>query len=301
MSWIESLQMPGQLKQSVDSIIRDHQARGRYFTVGGLKSFLIEEGEGEPVVCIHGVPASSFLYRKVISELANNGMRGLAFDLPGLGLADRPDQFDYRWSSLSRFCRDATTELGLSKFHLVVHDIGGPIGLMLAANHPDKIASLTILNTFVDAHTFRPPWMMAPFRWPIAGAAWLFFMNRWLLYLLFRYTGIQSFAGIHRQEIYAYVSLLKRNDHGSAFLKIMRSFELTSRVTELCHRAITSRDYPIQILWGQNDHALDVRKHGKRIADLAAVPCTNLAGKHFLQEDNAPAIAAAIARLAGQA
>ena len=47
------------------------------------------------MVCLHGVPASSFLYRKVLAELAGRGLRGVAFDLPGLGLADRPARFDY--------------------------------------------------------------------------------------------------------------------------------------------------------------------------------------------------------------
>lgn len=60
---------------------------------------VIDEGDGPPVVCLHGVPASSFLYRKVVPELAARGLRGLAFDLPGLGLAERPQDFDYSCAS----------------------------------------------------------------------------------------------------------------------------------------------------------------------------------------------------------
>ena len=50
----------------------------------------LEQGDGEPVVLLHGVPVSSFLYRKVVPELAGRGLRGVAFDFPGLGLAERP-------------------------------------------------------------------------------------------------------------------------------------------------------------------------------------------------------------------
>ena len=72
-------------------VIAEHERSGRYFTVGDrVESFVLDVGIGEPVVCLHGVPASSFLYRKVVRELAARGLRGVAFDLPGLGLAARP-------------------------------------------------------------------------------------------------------------------------------------------------------------------------------------------------------------------
>ncbi|MGE5292217.1 MAG: alpha/beta fold hydrolase, partial [Micromonosporaceae bacterium] len=62
--------------------------------------------------------------------------RGVAFDLPGFGLAERPPGYDYSWTSLGRFCAAAVDELGLGRFHLVVHDIGGPVGFELATAMP---------------------------------------------------------------------------------------------------------------------------------------------------------------------
>lgn len=82
-----------------------------------MRSFVREQGarEREAVVCMHGVPASSFLYRKVLGELAERGLRGVAFDLPGLGLADRPAQFDYTWTGLGQFCVASVDALGPSR------------------------------------------------------------------------------------------------------------------------------------------------------------------------------------------
>jgi haloalkane dehalogenase len=98
-------------------VIAEHERSGRYFTVAGqVESFVLDHGNGEPVVCFHGVPASSFLYRKVIRELAARGLRGIAFDLPGLGLAARPVDFDYTWTGLGRFALAAVDELGLDRF-----------------------------------------------------------------------------------------------------------------------------------------------------------------------------------------
>jgi len=75
-------------------VVADHRAAGRAFTAAGMTGFVREAGDGRTVLCVHGVPASSFLYRKVLNELAARDLRGGAFDLPGLGLADRPENFD---------------------------------------------------------------------------------------------------------------------------------------------------------------------------------------------------------------
>ena len=148
---------------SVESVISQHESSGRYFDAADTRSFVLEQGAGEAVVCMHGVPASSFLYRKVLTELASRGLRGIAFDLPGLGLADRPTDFDYTWTGLGRFATAAVDALGLERFHLVVHDLGGPVGFELAAALPDRVASITVLNTLVEVDTFKRPWSMEPF------------------------------------------------------------------------------------------------------------------------------------------
>jgi pimeloyl-ACP methyl ester carboxylesterase len=121
---------------------------------GGVETFVLDLGHGQPVVCLHGVPASSFLYRKLIVELAARGLRGIAFDLPGLGLAERPAAFDHTWTGLGRFASAAVEALDLDRFHLVVHDIGAPVGFELAAAHPGRVASLTVLNAPVEVDTF---------------------------------------------------------------------------------------------------------------------------------------------------
>ena len=133
-----------------ESLIAAHHAAGATFTAGGVQSFVRSEGTGTPVLLVHGLPASSYLYRKVIPELASHGLRAVAFDLPGMGLADRPTTFDYRISGLGDFAAAAVESLGLTSFHLVVHDAGGPVGFELVRRRPEAIRSLTILDTVVE-------------------------------------------------------------------------------------------------------------------------------------------------------
>ncbi|MDQ6776269.1 MAG: alpha/beta fold hydrolase, partial [Actinomycetota bacterium] len=258
-----------------------------------------EQGDGEPVVCVHGVPSSCFLYRKVIAGLATRGLRGVAFDLPGLGLADRPADFDYTWSGLGRFCLAAVDALGLARFHLVVHDIGGPVGFELAAAARGRVASLTVLNTIVDVDTFKRPWSMEPFARRGLGELYLRTLSKPAFRMLMRLQGIQDMSAVTGAELDAYVDLLRATDGGRAFLQIMRSFERTPEKRELYRSVLRDRAYPVQIVWGANDPALTLSEHGevaRRAAGLKQI--RTVPAKHFLQEDQAPAIAEHISRLA---
>src|SRR4051812_50187048 len=93
--------------------IEVHQAAGRRFQAGGVQSFVRDQGRGTPVVLLHGVPTSSFLYRKVIPVVADQGLRALAFYFPGLGLSERPDGLDYSWSGPARGAGRAVGRPGL--------------------------------------------------------------------------------------------------------------------------------------------------------------------------------------------
>jgi len=251
------------------------------------------------VLCLHGVPASAFLYRKVIAELAALGLRGVAIDLPGLGLADRPAAFDYSWSGLGRFCVEAVDALGLSRFHLVVHDIGGPVGFELAAAMPDRIASLTVLNTVVDVDGFRRPWTMEPFATPI-GPVYLRTLVKPAFRALMRLQGIKDVSAVRSVELDAYVDLLKRQDGGRAFLQIMRGFERTAAKQTLYRSVLADKRYPVGVLWGAEDPALKPATHGENARRAAGLDrLDTVPAKHFLQEDQAPAVAAHIARTAG--
>jgi haloalkane dehalogenase len=280
-------------------VVERHRAAGREFETTGIQSFVLEQGEGDPVVCLHGVPASSFLYRKVLPELASRGLRGLAFDLPGLGLAARPRDFDYTWTGLGRFCAAAVDALGLDRFHLVVHDIGGPVGFELAAAMPERVRSLTILNTLIEVATFKRPWSMEPFARRGVGEVYLRTLTKPMFAQLMYLQGIGDRSATPREEVYAYVDLLKREDGGRAFLKIMRGFERTPEKQRLYERTVRDVPYPVQIVWGADDPALKLSVQGEQarratgLDEIHTVPA-----KHFLQEDQAPAIAERVASLA---
>jgi len=279
-------------------VVAAHRSAGRPFAAAGLTGFIREAGQGEAVLCVHGVPTSSFLYRKVLDELAARGLRGVAFDLPGLGLADRPERFDYTWTGLGGYCAAAVDALELEDFHLVVHDLGGPVGFELAAAMPDRVKSLTVLNTIVDVDTFKRPWSMEPFARRGIGELYLRTLSKPAFRVLMGLQGVTDRSKVTGAELDAYVDLLKREDGGRAFLRIMRGFERTPAKRDLYRSVVGSERYPVQVVWGAQDPALKLDPHGEAARRAAgATTIHRLPAKHFLQEDQAPAIAELVAAI----
>ena len=123
----------------------------RYLEQDGLRMHYVDEGEGDPALLLHGEPTWAFLYRKMIPPLAGVG-RVVAPDYFGFGRSDKPTQiedysYDFHYASIERLA----DELDLRETTIVVQDWGGPIGLRLAVERPDRIAKLVILNTGVGA------------------------------------------------------------------------------------------------------------------------------------------------------
>ncbi len=123
----------------------------QYVEHDGLRMHYVDEGEGAPVLMLHGEPTWAYLYRKMIPTVAGV-TRVVAPDYFGFGRSDKPTRiedysYDFHYASIERFAED----LDLREATVVVQDWGGPIGLRLAVEHPERVARLVILNTGIGA------------------------------------------------------------------------------------------------------------------------------------------------------
>jgi haloalkane dehalogenase len=146
--------LPGGMVESVrtpdDALtgLPDYPFTQQYREVDGLRLAHIDEGEGAPVIFMHGEPTWSFLWRKVIPPVRDAGFRCVAPDLAGFGGSDKPT--DIGWYSYDRHSELAASlleDLDLRGATIVVHDWGGPIGLRLAVEHAERIERIVILDT----------------------------------------------------------------------------------------------------------------------------------------------------------
>jgi len=126
----------------------DFPFAAHYRQVEDLRLAHVDEGDGPPVIFVHGEPTWSFLWRTVIGPVRDAGFRCLAPDLVGFGRSDKPT--DIGFYSYDRHVALAATlleDLDVHDATIVVHDWGGPIGLRLAVEHPQRIDRLVILDT----------------------------------------------------------------------------------------------------------------------------------------------------------
>jgi haloalkane dehalogenase len=126
----------------------DFPFASQYRTVEGLRLAHLDEGEGPPVLFMHGEPTWSYLWRTVIPPVLAAGYRCIAPDLAGFGRSDKPTDID--WYSYDRHTAVAATlleDLDVRGATIVVHDWGGPIGLRLAVEHAARIDRIVILDT----------------------------------------------------------------------------------------------------------------------------------------------------------
>jgi haloalkane dehalogenase len=119
-----------------------------YVEVDGLRLHHLDEGSGSTVLCFHGEPSWSYLYRHMLERLVGEGHRVVCPDLAGFGRSDKPT--DQAWYTYERHCETVTRHLDqveLEDVTVVVQDWGGPIGLRWAVEHADRVGRLVILNT----------------------------------------------------------------------------------------------------------------------------------------------------------
>jgi haloalkane dehalogenase len=119
-----------------------------YAELDGLRLARVDEGDGAPVVFLHGEPTWSYLWRKVIPPVRDAGFRCIAPDYAGFGRSDKP--LDFEWYSYDRhveIVEALVEERDLSGATVVVHDWGGPIGLRVAIEQPDRFDRIVITDS----------------------------------------------------------------------------------------------------------------------------------------------------------
>ena len=259
----------------------------------GLRLAYLDEGDGAPVVLVHGQPTWSFLWRKVMQPLCEAGLRCVAPDHLGFGRSDKPQERSaYSYAEHARSLTSLLDELDLRDVTMVVHDWGGPIGLRAAVDRPERVSRLVLMDTGLLTGHQR------------MGETWLAFRD------YVRRTpelpvGHLVAAGCHRElapEVVAAYDLPFR-DSGSqggvhAFPELVPTEPDAPEAAD--HRrvwdAIAADERPMLTLWAEHDVVFPVEQ-GRRFLERIGAPEPQLirdAG-HFLQEDAGEEVGARIA------
>ena len=263
-----------------------------WLEVDGLRMHYLDEGEGDPVLLLHGEPTWSFLWRKLIPPLAARA-RVIAPDLIGFGRSDKPTEIG--WYSYDRHVASVerlVLELGLERLTVVVHDWGGPIGLRLAVEHAPRVDRLVILDTGIAAD--EPPsetWLR--FRAVVREVGGALDIGR-----LVEAGTAQGLADDVRDAYDAPFPSPESKAGALAFPELAPtepehpSTAALSRVRD----ALVSWDKPALVVWGADDAVLPARVAQLFVDTIpgARGPELIAGASHFLQEDRPADVAARI-------
>ncbi len=149
----------------------------------------VDEGNGEPIVMVHGNPSWSFEFRALIKHFSKTH-RCIAPDHIGFGLSDKPTDWSYLPEEQAVNLEAFLESLDLENITLIAGDWGGPIGLSYAINHPEKIKNIVLTNTWM--WSAKNDWYYQAFSGFVGGA-----IGRWSIrkYNFFANTILKSIYG----------------------------------------------------------------------------------------------------------
>lgn len=278
-----------------DPVTRWRQ-RLRTLTAGGRRAAVLDEGNGPPVVLLHGIPTHSYLWRSVVPVLALE-YRAIAPDLLGFGFSDKSASADLSPAGQATFIEAILDELDVESYTLVVHDYGALVACELLARNPNRIRHLTITNTSLRLSDWRGGSPVSPLRLlafrPLGEIAFALarpFMLKWAFSI---YVSERDRLDSNTMALY-----WAPFDEGfrQTLLTLFRCPSPTEADFARWRDALSSYTGPALIAWG----ALDPTFRPDRAEDLTRlIPNSRYQpfqhANHFIQEDRPTALGRLIA------
>ena len=258
--------------------------------VEGHRIAYLDEGEGPPLILLHGIPTSSLLWREVIPVLAQT-RRVIAPDMLNYGQSDKPERADASINAQARILVGLMDALGLARADLAAHDIGGGVAQIVAVRHPERLNRLILLSAICFDSWPIPEF--EPLQEPGAEAAMSVreFANMLCDFLP---QGVASTNGLSTEA----TNIMLRPWAGEAGkAALFRNFRrLNPEYTMAIARELETLDLPTLVLWGDKD-PFQKPAYAQRLAD--AIPGARLewieGAAHWIMEEQPGEVAARIA------
>lgn len=259
-------------------------------------------GAGPAFLLLHGFPDNSHIYDDLIPHLVAAGRRTVAIDFLGFGSSDKPAGAQYSFRQQLGDVEAVVEAMALEKVIPVGHDAGGPTAVNFALAHPDRTASVVLMNVFYgEAPGLLVPELIELFSHKPLKALQLHFLASpeqfaWLL----EFQRQQMRAGLTKTQEVRYFELLgpliddnfrRQPSAGPAFAQM--TFQLTDEINANTARLIELRrsDVPFLLIWGKNDPYLHVSGAEYLRSQVRNGSLHALEAGHWPQIDAAPEVA----------
>jgi pimeloyl-ACP methyl ester carboxylesterase len=228
--------------------------RRERLAVGSVSTRLVEAGPreaSEAMVFVHGNPGSADDWVRLAEAVGGTGRRAVAFDLPDFGETEAAPGFEHSTGGYAGFVGEALAVLGIERVHLVLHDFGGPIGLVWVAANPDALASITLIDTGIlpgyKWHSLARIW-----RTPVLGEIFQALTTRRGFKMIINKNEPRGLPRDFVEEMYDHADKRTRR----AILKLYRATDDPGEASAELTTLMAPRDVPALVIWGEGDSYL---------------------------------------------
>lgn len=257
----------------------------KFETKDGTMSYL-DEGNGPVVLLMHGVPTSSWLYRKIVPQLLSNGFRVVAPDMLGYGDSDKPKGYDiYASEKMARRTLDLMEHLEINEWSQVFHDGGGLWTWEMLDMASSNINHLFMLNTIVYEEGFKPPVKLK--EGLIAGLFSRLYTSKAGQVLALNTTfknGVNDSKIVTDDMLYGYKLPFLNRGHSAIYYFFTQTSKQLKNYLPLHQRL----NIPTTVIWGINDDMLvwdNIANKVKNNFNITDDDIYLLDAKHFIQEE----------------
>lgn len=285
--------------------VREYRSHLSFEPVLGETMAYLDAGprDGRVIVLTHGLPTSSYLYRNVVPVLTAKGFRVIAPDFVGFGASSKPeDEAAYALPLQASRLLGLLDHLGVGRFALVVHDLGGLVSFEVLTRAPERVERLLVLDTTAYPEGFEPPREMRMLGgW--MGGMMAASMRSGLLGPRLTTSFLRDNVG-HPEQVGAAAEVYWWSLHEGAVVPmraVARSFDRIIAGFPRYQEALRRFDGPAALLWGEQDRVLPYERLSPLFARDLHIPPERVravkGARHFLQEDDPRAVAEAVVEL----
>lgn len=263
---------------------REYQALQRVGEVGEQFISYVDQGTGEPVILLHGIPTWGYLWQGVLAELSSDH-RVLIPDMLGFGYSDTADRFDRSIARQAEAMDAWIGQLGIERAAVVAHDIGGGVALRLATLFPQRVGRLCVMNTV--CYDSWPIEMMLQFGHPEAYRK----MSAAAALKMLRQALTSGFAVTPADDLLDGLLVPYHTEVGKLSLIRNAAALNTNLTTEITH-LLPRIDVSTLVIWGEDD-TFQLVKYGERLArDIPGAGLARIANaRHFVMIDQPDEVA----------
>jgi pimeloyl-ACP methyl ester carboxylesterase len=262
--------------------------------IDNLDIFYREAGpkDAPVLLLLHGVPSSSRMYQPMLESSLSGKFRLIALDFPGFGHSSwpSPKEFNYTFDHLAQVTEGFTDALKLSSYTLFLHDYGGPVGMRMAVDHPEKVEAIIIQNAVSHEEGLSPLWAARRAFWQDRGSHEAAFRKSFLSLETTRNRHLGTSPHPERIDPDTWTdefNFLNQPGHADIQTDLFFDYQNNVKAYPIWQKWLRDHQPPMLVMWGRYDPSFLVAGAEAYRKDVPGAEVHILDAGHFALDEQA--------------